>query len=49
MRRYKGYDIYPHDYNSSGMKYYTYGKDGKLRADTLAGIKDLINGDIEKD
>lgn len=48
VRTYKGYDIYPHDYNSMGMRYYAYGKEGKLRADTLSGIKALITNDVEK-
>ncbi len=47
MKRYKGYDIFKHDSNSSGMRWYAYGKHGKLRADTLAGIKALINSEVK--
>ena len=43
IRTYKGYDIFTCDYNASGMKYYTRTEKGILRADTLAGIKSLIN------
>lgn len=47
-RTYKGYDIYPCDYNSTGLKYYAYSKHGgKLRANTLCGIKRLISEDKE--
>jgi len=45
-REYKGYTIYPCDLNSSGMRYYAHGIDGYLRADTLAGIKQLITKEI---
>lgn len=48
IRKYKGYDIFPHDFNSMGLKYYAYGNNGKLRADTLAGIKELINEDLKQ-
>jgi len=48
MKTYKGYDIFKHDPNSSGLRWYTYGKEMKLRADTLQGIKQLINQDIKE-
>ena len=47
VRTYKGYDIFPCERNASGMKYYCLGINGILRADTLAGIKQLINEDKE--
>ena len=46
MRTYKGYIIERCGVNSSGMKWATLGTDGYLKADTLAGIKELINEDI---
>lgn len=48
MREYKGYDIFPSDYNASGIKWYAYSNNGgKLRADTLKGIKRLITEESE--
>ena len=46
IRTYKGYNIYPHDFNTMGLKYMAMGNNGRLRASTLAGIKMLINEDI---
>jgi hypothetical protein len=48
IKVYKGYEIYPHDYNGMGMRYYAYSTHGgKLRADTLRGIKELITEELE--
>lgn len=45
---YKGVDIYSMNRNSSGLRYYAYAlRGGKLRADTLAGIKQLIKEDLK--
>ena len=47
MRTYKGYIIERCGINSSGMRWYTSSMmGGYLKADTLAGIKELINEDI---
>ena len=46
MRIYKGYIIERCGINSSGMRWTTLGANGYLKADTLAGIKELINEDI---
>ena len=46
MRTSKGYIIERCGVNSSGMKWATLGTNGYLKADTLAGIKELINEDI---
>lgn len=46
LKTYKGYSIYQCERNSSGMKYYCHGANGYLRADTLAGIKQLINEEL---
>ena len=49
MRTYKGYIIERCGINSSGMRWYTSSMiGGYLKADTLAGIKELINADINK-
>lgn len=42
MITYRGYDIFKSDDNTSGIKYYTRTHNGILRADTLDGIKRLI-------
>lgn len=46
-RIYKTYMIHDCSPNSSGMKYFAFGNKGTLRADTLKGIKQLINKDIK--
>ena len=47
MRTYKGYTIERCGINSSGMRWYTSSiNGGYLKADTLAGVKELINDDI---
>ena len=46
MRIYKGYIIDRCGINSSGMRWTTLCTNGYLKADTLAGIKELINEDI---
>ena len=43
MITYKGYDIFRAGINSSGIRYYVRTRAGILRADTLAGIRKLIN------
>ena len=48
MRTYKGYIIDRCGINSSGMRWTTLGTNGYLKADTLAGIKELINEDIRR-
>ena len=48
MRIYKGYIIERCSINSSGMRWATFGTKGYLKADTLAGIKELINEDIRR-
>lgn len=45
VREYMGVCIYPCEINASGMRWYALGKDGYLKADTLAGIKQLIKQD----
>ena len=40
---YKNIIIWKATRNASGMKYYSYTNKGTLKADTLAGIKKLIN------
>ena len=49
MKTFKGYDIFKNDYNSIGLKYYAQGIKGKLRANSLTGIKILINNEILKE
>ena len=46
MKKYKDHDIFTCDKNASGMKYYTRTSKGILRADTLQGIKILINEEL---
>lgn len=47
MTQYKGYTIFKHDANSMGLKYYAYSCfGGKLRADTLNGIRYRINDEL---
>ena len=41
-RTYRGVNIYPAGPNTSGIRWYAHGSAGFLRADTLAGIKQLI-------
>jgi len=57
MKTYKGYDIHPASPNASGIKYYCRVQEADiynqipsrtLKADTLQGIKYLINQRIEK-
>jgi len=47
MKIYKGYIIHKSDYNSSGMRWESFGNNGRLRADTLTGLKDLINLELK--
>jgi len=47
MKNYKGYIIHKSDYNSSGMRWECFGNNGRLRADTLAGLKELINSELK--
>lgn len=42
MIRYKEHYIYECGINSSGMRYYAYTDSGRVMADTLAGIKQII-------
>lgn len=44
IKTYKNVDIYKASPNSSGIRYYARTSRGILRADTLAGIKNLIGG-----
>lgn len=48
MRTYKGYIIDRCAPNSSGMRWSARGIDGYLKADTLAGIKQLITEDMRR-
>lgn len=48
MRIYKGYIIERCGINSSGMRWTALGANGYLKADTLTGIKELINEDIRR-
>ena len=57
MRTYKNYDIFDADPNASGIRYYCRFQEYDrynhiepitLKADTLQGIKNLINQRIEK-
>lgn len=48
MRTYKGYIIDRCGINSSGMRWAALGTYGYLKADTLAGLKELINEDIRR-
>jgi hypothetical protein len=43
MWTYKGIDVYRADVNSSGIRWYARTSAGTLRADTKAGMRDLIN------
>lgn len=47
-RIYKNYMIHDCAINSSGMRYFAFGNNGTLKADTLIGIKTLITLDILK-
>lgn len=49
IRTYKNFTIYPCEYNASGMRYYAHTNNGTLRADTLQGIKNLINNHLLKE
>lgn len=44
-RTYKGVNIYPASPNNSGIRWYAHGKAGFLRADTLQGMRELINAE----
>lgn len=44
MKTYKGIDIFKCGPNSSGMRYYARIAGRTLKADSLAGIKNLIRG-----
>jgi hypothetical protein len=47
---YKGFYIYPASQNSSGIRWYCLsGRGGYLRADTKAGIRELINEQLAND
>jgi hypothetical protein len=47
---YKGFYIYPASRNSSGIRWYCLsGRGGYLRADTKAGIRELINEQLAND
>jgi hypothetical protein len=51
MWRYKGFDIFPADRNSSGIRWYTrvdYGPLAVLRADTKAGMREIIRDYLAK-
>lgn len=43
MYTYKGFNIFKSDFNASGIKWYCRTNSGILRADTLAGMRKLIN------
>lgn len=47
-RTYKGFIITPASANSSGIRWHCFGPNGQLRSDTLAGMKQLINSELEK-
>lgn len=44
VRTYKGHDIFPADFNASGIRWYCRTDSGILRSDTLAGMRELIDG-----
>jgi len=46
IKTYKGVDIFNADSNSTGIKYYARYNGETLRADTLQGIKNLIDNAI---
>lgn len=46
---YMNITIFPAAYNASGIRWNAIGKNGILKADTLAGIKQLIKADQLKD
>ena len=48
MRTYKGYIIERCGINSSGMRWTARGTDRYLKADTLAGLKELITEDMRR-
>jgi len=48
MKSYKGQNIYPADSNSSGMRWMTRTCKGILKADTLAGLKQMISAQQTK-
>lgn len=50
MWTYKGFDVFPADRNSSGIRWYcrTGSGEGILRADSKDGMKELINEFIKK-
>lgn len=43
MWTYKGIDIFPADFNSSGIRWMAWTDWGTLRADTKTGMRGLIN------
>ncbi len=45
---YKGYNVYPADRNSNGIRWYAHSGNGyKLRSDTKAGMRQLITDEIQ--
>jgi hypothetical protein len=46
VRTYKGVNIWPADRNSSGIRWTATVNGYRLRADTLAGIKELITDQL---
>lgn len=48
MKVYKGFNIYQAGRNSSGIKWYCFTENGRLIADTLCGMKELINDFIKE-
>ncbi len=50
MWQYKGYFVYPAARNASGIRWYCLSsRGGYLRADTKAGIRELISQEIAND
>lgn len=46
VRTYYGHHIYPAGLNSSGIRYWSLVNGRSLRADTLAGMRELIRDEI---
>lgn len=47
VRTYRGVNIWPADRNGSGIRWTATVHGSRLRADTLAGIKQLIAAELE--
>ena len=46
MKTYKGVNLWPADRNSSGIRWEATVNSARLRADTLAGIKQMVSAEL---